>query len=98
VKPSNNGIIVKDSGDGHNVEAIQISVRLLANLRAYAPVDDDEFTLTVTRRETVADFIGRFNIPAKLKPVVVINGRPTQPTTSFSEGDQVLVYEPVAGG
>ncbi len=99
VQPPENGISAKGSGDcSQNIETVNIKVRLLANLSSYAPQDEDEFTLTVARRETVADFIKRFNIPAQLKPIVIVNGRPSRSTSRFAEGDRVLVYEPVTGG
>ena len=98
MKPADNGIGAKDLSDGHRAETIKISVRLLANLKAYGPVDEDEFTLTVSSRETVAALIDRLHLPARLKPIVVVNGRPTKPTTRFVEGDRVLVFEPATGG
>ena len=79
-------------------ETIAITVRFLAGLSAYAPAGRECFTLTPVRQETVADFLDRFNIPSVLRPIVVVNGRPATPVTQFSDGDSVLVYEPVTGG
>jgi sulfur carrier protein ThiS len=79
-------------------ETIGVTVRLLANLNTYSPIGKECFKLTIARQETVADFLDRFNIPSVLKPIVVINGRPAKPMTRLSDGDSVLVYEPVTGG
>jgi hypothetical protein len=78
---------------------IQIQVRLLANLKSYSPAGEDSFMLSVDKTETVQSILNRFGLPPALQqPVVIINGRPAKTTTLFSDGDNVLVYEPVTGG
>jgi len=90
---------VRDISDNDKTgESIQITVRFLANLSTYAPAGNEGFTIKVHQQETVTNFLERFNIPMVLRPVVVINGRPANSLTQFSNDDSVLIYEPVTGG
>lgn len=96
---SDKGNDVNDfSNNSKTGETILITVRLLANLSAYTPTGKEYVKLIVDRQETVASFLDRFGIPSVLRPIVVVNGRPAKPMTRFSDGDSVLVYEPVTGG
>lgn len=88
----------KTAGRHQNDESIKVTVRLLANLSKYAPDGNESFSMTVYPKETVKEFLERFSIPIVLEPVVVINGRPGDALARFSDGDDVLIFEPVTGG
>ena len=78
-----------------------IEVKLFANLRPYLPKDSNgkSTMLELEPGTTIQAVIDRFEIPAPLTQLVMIDGRHvTDFSTSLNEPCTLSIFPPIAGG
>ncbi len=79
---------------------MQVNVRLFSILRQcvtdYDP--DRGLDIQLDPQAVVADLIRRLKIPEDQKPVVTCNGRILKAEDKLSDGSQIQIFQPVAGG
>jgi molybdopterin converting factor small subunit len=76
---------------------MRIIVKLYGDLKAHAPSDQNQFSLTVTRETTLGDIHKMLSIPEHAH-VSLINGRRAHRESRFEEGDTLVMFPPLAGG
>jgi molybdopterin converting factor small subunit len=79
-------------------DSMTIRVHLFAYLARYSPTDKEKFNFAVGPETTVAQILESLRIPADLEKRVLVNGRHANPSDRLSEGDDVFIYPPAAGG
>jgi sulfur carrier protein ThiS len=83
---------------------MQITLKLFANLSDYLPPGsrDNRFDLEAGEQESVADILGRFQLPERMVHLVLVNGVYLSPgerlARHLNAGDQLAVWPPIAGG
>ena len=75
-----------------------IHVHLFAYLNKYSPTGQEKFDLDLRPGTTVGQLLEKFGIPPDFEKRVLVNGRHAEPSTPLSEGDDVFIYPPAAGG
>lgn len=83
---------------------MKVILKLYASLSDYLPAEarQNQVQLDVDDGATVGALIERYRLPPKLTHLVLVNGVFIAPaaraTTVLSEGDQLAVWPPIAGG
>lgn len=79
---------------------MKVEVRLFATLAAYLPdgTRGDSVTLAVPDRTTVGEIIRSLGIPPHVSAITVINGHDAGPEEALTEGDELAMFPPLAGG
>jgi molybdopterin converting factor small subunit len=75
-----------------------IRVHLFAYLAKYSPTGKEKFNLDLGPETAVGQILEKLGIPPDIEKRVLVNGRHADPTTRLSEGDDVFIYPPAAGG
>jgi sulfur carrier protein ThiS len=83
---------------------MQIRVKLYASLADYLPpgTKGNETEIAVAETATVSGVIRQFGLPDKMCHLVLLNGVYVEPsareTQTFTDGDALAMWPPVAGG
>jgi sulfur carrier protein ThiS len=84
---------------------MQVMLKLYASLADHLPADarrSNRLALELPAGTTVADVIGRQNLPAKLCHLVLVNGRYVAPADraaqELQQDDELAIWPPIAGG
>lgn len=83
---------------------MQVTLKLFANLTDYLPPGsrDNRIDLEADERESVADILARYQLPARMVHLVLVNGvylaPGERPARHLRAGDQLAVWPPIAGG
>ena len=79
---------------------MQVSIKLFATLRKKLPKGSlGKATLDLTDQATINDLIHQLDIPLDLAQMVLVNGEQTREfDQALTDGDQVSIFPPVAGG
>ena len=77
---------------------MQITVKLFANLRKYAPEENNVFTMAVDPETTINSLLKQLNVPAGVDRVILVNGRRGKEETILFEGDTLTLFPPMTGG
>ena len=79
---------------------MQVNIKLFANLRKKLPPGSTgKARLELADRATLNDLIQQLDIPADLAQMVLVNGEQTREfDQALTDGDQVSIFPPVAGG
>jgi len=77
---------------------MQITVKLFANFRKYAPGDKNEFPLTVDAQTTIGLVLEQLGIPAGVDRVILVNGCREKEDSTLGEGDTLTLFPPMTGG
>jgi len=77
---------------------MQITVKLFANLRKYAPGDNNVFTMTVDPETTIDSLLKQLKIPAGVDRVILVNGRRGKEERTLADGDTLTLFPPMTGG
>ncbi|HZK48421.1 MAG TPA: MoaD/ThiS family protein [Thermoleophilia bacterium] len=80
---------------------MQVTIDVCAVLRGCCRADGRGFEggpTEIAENDTLGDVLGRLSLPEQLKWIACVNGRPSPPDTSLSEGDHLYVFLPVSGG
>ncbi|MGI9229325.1 MAG: MoaD/ThiS family protein [Gammaproteobacteria bacterium] len=81
-----------------------VTFKLYASLGQYLPAGaaDNQLQLDVSDGTTVLELIDRYSVPRELAFLVMINGVFIKPedrdTQTFTDGDTLAIWPPVAGG
>ena len=80
---------------------MQINLKLFATLRKKLPPGSSKgkATLDLADNATINDLIQQLDIPLELAQMVLVNGEQTREfERALTDGDQVRIFPPVAGG
>ncbi len=80
---------------------MRITVKLIATYRKLLPEGTlgNKTQVDVPEGSTVADVLGRFDVPLDDATAIIVNGYTTLPlSTVLKEGDEVAAFNAVAGG
>ena len=83
---------------------MEITLKLFAGLTQYLPENSEKHStkLDISSSETAFTILDRFNVPKESAHLVLLNGVYLQPEErekpTFSEGDTLAIWPPVAGG
>ena len=83
---------------------MKVLVKLFATLSDYLPpnAQGNVVNLEVDEDESIGSIIERLRLPAKLVHLVLVNGIYVAPseraTQVLSDGDQLAIWPPIAGG
>ena len=79
---------------------MQVSIKLFATLRKKLPKGSmGKATLDLADQATINDLIHQLDIPLDLAQMVLVNGEQTREfDQALTDGDQVSIFPPVAGG
>jgi len=83
---------------------MEIKLKLFATLTDYLPANavKNQIALAVDERTTIDQLIDRFNLPRSLVHLVLVNGVYIYPeerlAKTFSNGDVLAIWPPIAGG
>lgn len=77
---------------------MRVTVQLYSTLRKYGPSQEGAFPVDLAEGERVAWLLEMLGMPADVEKVILVNGRPADRDSVLGEGDQVVVFPPVAGG
>jgi len=75
-----------------------VHVHLFAYLTKYSPTGHEKFDLDLGPGPTVGQLLEKLAIPPDFEKRVLVNGRHAEPSFRLSEGDDVFIYPPAAGG
>jgi molybdopterin converting factor small subunit len=73
-------------------------VHLFSYLAKFSPTGQEKFTLIPGPEETVGQLLEKIGIPPGFEKRVLVNGRHAETSTRLSEGDDVFIFPPAAGG
>jgi molybdopterin converting factor small subunit len=79
-------------------ETVTVTVKLFAALKKYLPPEKEDITLTLARGSTVQDAIAAVKIPPEHAGMLVVDDTYVEVNTPLSEGMQLSVFPPLAGG
>ena len=84
---------------------MRVTLKLYASLADHLPADarrTNRLPLELPAGTTIADVIGRQNLPAKLCHLVLVNGIYVPPTDratrELRQDDELAIWPPIAGG
>jgi sulfur carrier protein ThiS len=84
---------------------LRIALKLFASLTDYLPLDARKvhrLDLELPEGTTIAEVIGRQNLPQPMCHLVLVNGFFVPPklraTRELGDGDELAIWPPVAGG
>lgn len=75
-----------------------IDVQLLGYLAKYSPTGKETFKVELGSDAAVSQLLARLKFPADIERMVLVNGRQANPSTPLTEGDEVFIFAPAAGG
>lgn len=76
---------------------VRINIKLYGDLKRHAPNADTDFPLSIDTGTTLGDVLKMLSVPEG-RHVALINGRRSNPDTSFSEGDTLVLMPLISGG
>ena len=83
---------------------MQLTFKLFAGLGEFLPADakNNAIVIDIDENDSVFDVIAKFNIPAEMIHLVLLNGVYLHPQErsepKFKAGDTLAIWPPVAGG
>ena len=75
-----------------------VRVHLFAYLTKYSPTGEEKFDLDLVPGTTAGQLLEKLGIAPDFEKRVLVNGRHADPSIRLSEGDDVFIYPPAAGG
>lgn len=84
---------------------MRITFKLFAQLQDYLPAEarkTNAFSLELEEGSSIADVIGRFNLPQRMVHLVLLDGVHVLPESRqgrvLKDGETLAIWPPVAGG
>ncbi len=77
---------------------MKLRVELQAYLQQYSPNDTDRFDYEMPDGATAGDLIRKLNVPEDLASVIIVGDANTSTAHVLSDGDNVTIVPPLAGG
>ncbi len=79
--------------------AIEVRVRLFADLRRYLPHGlDGPLAFRLPAGATIASVLEQVGVPPEQEVTAGLNGRLAQPSTAVADGDELDLFSPMEGG
>ena len=72
-----------------------VKVKLFASLRKFGP---EEQVMELPEHTTLADLAATLKLPPEISLLRVVNGEIRKPDFPLSEGDEIALFPPIAGG
>jgi molybdopterin converting factor small subunit len=77
---------------------MMIDIHLVGYLAKFSPTKQEKFKLDLHGEPTVSRLLEEIKFPADLESVILVNGCHENRSTQLSEGDEVFIFIPAAGG
>ena len=77
---------------------MKLRVELQAYLQQYSPDDISVFEYEMPDGTTTGDLIRKLNVPEDLASVIIVGDANTNTAHLLSDGDNVTIVPPLAGG
>ena len=79
---------------------MKVKVKLFATLRDSLPKDSDgrSCMMDIDEKTTIEQIISTFNIPEEIPKIILVNGLNGTMDQTLTEGDELSIFPPVAGG
>ena len=77
---------------------MKVDVSLFAFLANYGPGGREHFSVDLEDGTPVGQLIDQLSFPSDVRLLAVINGQARKKTQRLEDGDEVVVFTPVAGG
>lgn len=77
---------------------MMIDIHLLGYLAKFSPTKQEKFKLDLFGEATVGRLLEEIKFPADFEKVILVNGCHGNRSTKLSEGDEVFIFIPAAGG
>lgn len=75
-----------------------LTIRVFGNLVNYSPTGTDRFSYEILHPISVSELLGAFGIPKGHVWMVTVNDVKVDESHVVSDGDEVMIFEPVLGG
>ena len=77
---------------------MMVNVQLLGYLAKYSPTEKETFRLELDPEATIGRLLERIEFPPGLEKMVLVNGHRSNAATRLTDGDEVFIFSPAAGG
>jgi molybdopterin converting factor small subunit len=77
---------------------MMIDIHLLGYLAKFSPTKQEKFKLDLSGEATIGRLLEEIKFPADIEKVILVNGCHGNPSTRLTEGDEVFIFVPAAGG
>ena len=75
-----------------------VEVQLWSHLVEYAPQKQKAFNLKLDTGTTIGMLLSILEISSEIPKVILVNGNQAKDETSLTDGDEVVIFPPAAGG
>jgi len=77
--------------------AMKVKVKLMSIFAKYSKAGDDGLT-SVKEGGSISDLVAELGMPRKLVRIIAVNGKQVDINAGLSDGDEVFLFPPAAGG
>lgn len=77
---------------------MMVNVQLLGYLARYSPTGKEIFTQELDLEATIGRLLEKINFPPEMEKMVLVNGHRSDEATRLTDGDEVFIFSPAAGG
>jgi molybdopterin converting factor small subunit len=77
---------------------MMVEVQLWAHLVEYAPQGQKAFNLKLDSGTTIGMLLSILEISPEIPKVILVNGHQAKAEMSLTDGDEVVIFPPAAGG
>lgn len=77
---------------------MMVEVQLWSHLAEYAPKKQKAFNLKLDPGANIGMLLSILRIPSEIPRVILVNGHQAKDETSLTDGDEVVIFPPTAGG
>lgn len=77
---------------------MMVEVQLWFHLVEYAPQRQKAFNLKLDTGTTIGMLLPILKITPETPKIILVNGKQAKDETSLSDGDEVVIFPPAAGG
>lgn len=77
---------------------MMVEVQLWSYLVEYAPQRQKAFNLKLDTGTSIGMLLSILKISPEIPKIILVNGKQAKDETSLSDGDEVVIFPPTAGG
>jgi len=77
---------------------MMVNVQLLGYLARYSPAGKEIFTQELDPEATIGRLLEKIGFPPDVEKMVLVNGHQSNEATRLTDGDEVFIFSPAAGG
>jgi molybdopterin converting factor small subunit len=77
---------------------MMIDIHFLGYFAKFSPTRQERFKLDLSGDATVSRLLEEIKFPSDLEKVILVNGCHGNHSTKLSEGDEIFIFAPAAGG